>query len=140
MRLTAIPADSVIILNGEVLRFPFVAAPDLHAVQWYGTHGYIEYTNGNQVKTENVTDIQYFIDAFNAEKARLTAIAAAPKPPKTPAELEKEASDRAKAALAKLRSDTFADLLAFVASLTGAPQALKDAATLAAAERAKVKP
>lgn len=61
-----------------------------------------------------------------------------PKPLKTPAELEKEASELVKANLNKLRADTFIDLLEFVAALPGAPQSIKAAATLAAAEKAKL--
>lgn len=73
--------------------------------------------------------------------AEITAkgIVIAPKPTKTPAELEKEASDLAKASIAKVSRDTLPDLLAFVAGLSGAPKALTDAAALIATEKAKVK-
>lgn len=66
-----------------------------------------------------------------------------PPAPKTPAELkaeqERRDSDHATITLARLRAEIFPDLLAFVATLTGAPQSIKDAAVLAAAERTKVK-
>lgn len=135
MRLTVIPSDNVIILDGEVLKFSYIADPNIHAIQWYGAHGYIEYVNGNQVKTVDAADVQSFVAAFNAEKARL----AAPKPPKTPAELEMEASNLAKVALAKITADALPDMLAFIAALPGAPLTIKNAAALAVIEKGKIK-
>lgn len=58
---------------------------------------------------------------------------------KTPAELDAEASALAKANLAKLRADTYPDVLIFLATLPGAPKVITDAAVVAAAEKAKVK-
>jgi hypothetical protein len=46
----------------------------------------------------------------------------------------------AKDNLTKLRADIFPDLLAFVATLPGAPKPIKDAAIAAGNEKAKVKP
>ena len=135
MRLTVIPSDSVIILDGEVLKFPFVALPNLHAIQWHDTYGYIEYIGGKQVKTVDLADVQGFVTAFNAEKARL----AEPKPPKTPAELEAEASAVAKKTIAEVRADIFPDLLDFVASLPSAPANIKAARDRVNAEKLKVR-
>lgn len=59
---------------------------------------------------------------------------------KEPAELEQETSNQAKSNLTKLRADTYPDVLAFLATLPGAPKTIKDAATLAATEKSKVKP
>lgn len=63
---------------------------------------------------------------------------------KTPAEIQAEidaaASDAAKANLTQLRADTYHDVLAFLATLPGAPKSIKDAAVLAATEKAKVRP
>lgn len=61
-------------------------------------------------------------------------------PPKTQAELDKEVSDLAKANLAQLRADTYPDVLSFLATLPGATKPIKDAALVAATEKAKVKP
>lgn len=63
-----------------------------------------------------------------------------PKPPKTSIELEDDASAITKAKLAQLRADIFPDMLAFLVTLPGAPQSLKDAALVAATEKAKIKP
>lgn len=59
--------------------------------------------------------------------------------PKPQAELDKEAGDAAKAALNKIRADTYVDVLIFLATLAGAPVSIKSAAIVAAAEKAKVK-
>lgn len=137
MRLTVIPSDNTIILDGRVLVFPFSADADLHAIQWHDTYGYVETKAGKQYKTESLDDVQSFIDAFTAE----AALRDAPKPSKvkTPAELDKEASDLALVNLTKLRADTYPDVLDFLATLPGASKVIKDAAAVAAAEKVKVK-
>lgn len=86
MRLTAIPSDNTIILNGRVLVFNFAAAANLHAIQWYGTFGLIETTDGKQVRTESIGDVQAFIDAFIAR----AAVVDAPLPAKPIAQLRTE--------------------------------------------------
>lgn len=58
---------------------------------------------------------------------------------KTQPEIDAEVSAVSIANLAKLRADTFPDVLAFLATLPGAPKVLKDAATLAALEKGKIK-
>lgn len=78
-------------------------------------------------------------DDVSAETHLFNGTAITPKPAKTTAQLEAEQSVLAKAKLAKLQADIFPDLLAFVANLTGAPQSIKDAAAMAAAEKAKIK-
>lgn len=79
MRLTVIPSDNIIIKDGQRLVFEFAAPADLHAIQWYGTHGFVETTDGKQVRTDDQADVQAYIDAYAAEVARLAAIAATPK-------------------------------------------------------------
>lgn len=74
MRLTVIPSDNIIIKDGQRLVFQFAAPADLHAIQWYGTHGFIETTDGKQVRTDDQADVQAYIDAYAAEAARLAAI------------------------------------------------------------------
>lgn len=74
MRLTVIPSDNIIIKDGQRLVFEFAAPADLHAIQWYGTHGFIETTDGKQARTDDQADVQAYIDAYAAEAARLAAI------------------------------------------------------------------
>lgn len=58
---------------------------------------------------------------------------------KTQPEIDAEISAAAKVVLAKLRADTYPDVLIFLAGLAGAPKVIKDAAIVAAAEKAKIK-
>lgn len=58
---------------------------------------------------------------------------------KTQAELDNDASNTAKAILTKLSADIFPDVLAFLATLPGAPLSIKNAAIVAAAEKVKIK-
>jgi len=72
MRVTVIPSDRKIYVDGEILELNFQCDANIHAIQWYGTYGVIELINGTGSKEiNNIDDIQYFIDAFNVEKARL---------------------------------------------------------------------
>lgn len=79
MRLTIIPSDNIIIMDGRVLEFPFDAPPDLHAIQWYDDNTGDVATDGG-VKTRNATldDIMPYIDLFNAEAKRLDSIEETP--------------------------------------------------------------
>lgn len=81
MKITIIPSDNFISIDGVALVFPFSAAPNIHAIQWDGASGAIETSNGSQHFSTDLADVQPFIDAYNAEAARLAAIVA---PPPTP--------------------------------------------------------
>lgn len=109
-----------------------------------------------------IGDTQYprgwFLDATKRGKLGITEVPDIPRPdtanfnstenpdgtwsstPRSQAEKDTEASNAATANLAKLRADTYPDTLTFLATLPGAPQSIKDAALLAATEKAKVKP
>lgn len=80
MKITVIPTDGFISIDGVALVFPFSAAPNLHAIQWNGASGAIETTNGKQHVSTDLADVQPYINAYNAEAARLAAIIIAPKP------------------------------------------------------------
>lgn len=86
MRITLIPSDGMVGINGEFRAIPSLAQnfPTIHAVQWYGSEGHIEFNDGSP--NESITDISSFqsaVDAWNA----LTP------PPKTAAELLQDAKD-----------------------------------------------
>jgi hypothetical protein len=80
MRLTIVADDKCVGIDGEYfssLNLPLLD-PTIHAVQWYGTHGEVEYKtqlqNGSLVKPANavITDIapyQFAVAAWNAAKA-----------------------------------------------------------------------
>lgn len=78
MKISVIPADKTIVIDGAALVFDFaVFSPKVHAIQWNGTSGTIEYTQGAATWFDNPAIIEPFIEAYNVEAARLAALAAA---------------------------------------------------------------
>jgi hypothetical protein len=70
MRLTIIPADSFVAINGEGyggLDLSFMPV-DIHAVQWYETEGEIEYkdSRGRVTRNEVIDNIDKFQPALMA--------------------------------------------------------------------------
>lgn len=73
MKVTVVPADRLIIVDGEALVFAYDAPPPLHALQWSGETGHTEWTDGpNQPLTaaDYATQVAPFVTAWQAEKAR----------------------------------------------------------------------
>jgi hypothetical protein len=72
MNITIIKEDNVVVVDGEALNFTLDLEEYIWAVQWNGTTGEIEFSDGtpNQEITD-FTRFQYLIDAYNAEKQRL---------------------------------------------------------------------
>ena len=78
--VTVVPSDSLIIVDGKALVFPFDAPTNLHALQWRGDTGHTEWTDGpNKPLTAEDYDEQVvpFMKLWQDEKARLEAEAAA---------------------------------------------------------------
>lgn len=74
MRVTVIPSDRVIIVDGRTLRFDFEAPPNVHALQWVGNGGEIEFVDGQPnrpLTDEDVAILEPFVVAFHVEAARL---------------------------------------------------------------------
>ena len=75
MRVTVIPEDKVIIIDGRVLHLIFTAPAGLHALQWQGENGWLEFNDGqpNQaLATEDFdTAVKPFVEVFQAEATRL---------------------------------------------------------------------
>lgn len=77
--VTVVPSDSLIIVDGAALVFPFDAPTNLHALQWRGGTGHTEWTDGpNQPLTAEDYDEQVapFVKLWQDEKARLEQAAA----------------------------------------------------------------
>ena len=77
--VTVVPSDSLIIVDGAALVFPFDAPTNLHALQWRGGTGHTEWTDGpNKPLTAEDYDEQVtpFVELWQAEKARLEQAAA----------------------------------------------------------------
>lgn len=78
MKFSVIPADKTMVLNGAPLEFDFaVFSPKVHAIQWNGTSGTIEFTEGAATWFDNAAIVEPLLDAYHAEAARLAAAAAA---------------------------------------------------------------
>ena len=87
MRLTIVADDQCVGVEGEYFS-PIDLShldPTIHAVQWYGEYGEVEYKtrfeNGTLVRPANVlitdvTPIQFAVNAWNAVKAEADAVAA----------------------------------------------------------------
>lgn len=71
MRITIIPIDGVVIIDGIItseVDLSFID-PTIHAVQWYGNAGTIEYKNVDTMQLthiEDITDISQFQPAIDA--------------------------------------------------------------------------
>lgn len=74
MRLTVIPADSIIIKDGRALSFAFDAPATLHALQWNGAHGTMELIGAAAEHFTDAEIIAPYVAAFDAESARLAAL------------------------------------------------------------------
>jgi hypothetical protein len=76
MRVTIVPDDQMVIIDGEALKIEGLKFPgNLHAVQWRGDHGEIEFKMDGDEKPLNqkITDFapyQHVVDAWTKEKAR----------------------------------------------------------------------
>lgn len=80
MKLTVIPDDRLITKDGETLIFDYAVDAAIHAIQWDGSQGEIEYKDRTRFN-ETFTDlalVQPYVDAFEAER-----LARIPPPPTT---------------------------------------------------------
>lgn len=75
MQLSVIPADKTIVKDGEPLVFGFpVWPPNLRAIQWNGVNGKMEFSTGPDQWFDNVAFVQPYLDAYEAEAARIAAL------------------------------------------------------------------
>ena len=67
MRVTIIPSDSIVIIDGEdrhPLDLSFMA--DIHAVQWYDTWGEVEYQSLDApARNERITSLDPYQEAID---------------------------------------------------------------------------
>jgi hypothetical protein len=79
MRLTIIPSDNMISMDGRVLEFSFDAPSDLHAIQWYDDNtGDVATDGGRQSRNATLDDVTPYVNLFNAEAQRLENIEVPP--------------------------------------------------------------
>jgi hypothetical protein len=84
MLVTIIPSDNAIYGDGKMLTIDCTSiAHEIHAVQWSGSNGWIEYINspGNAVRANEAIDtldaFTQLLDNWTTENARIEAEAAA---------------------------------------------------------------
>ena len=74
MRVTVVPADRMVAIDGVVMRVDISDLPGVHAMQWYGSRGEIEYLaddNGNRPlnsKIDNFTPFEDYVEAWREAK------------------------------------------------------------------------
>ena len=70
--LTIVPDDKVISVDGVSVVCDFEIDSDIHAVQWNGTTGHVEwkpFAGKEQLKLSNIGDYQSYIDLHGVKKA-----------------------------------------------------------------------
>lgn len=68
MRLSIIPDDKMVVLNGIGLCVEFACDPTIHAVQWDESSGHIEYKNSTIKQIDSVNEFQSIIDLYEQAK------------------------------------------------------------------------
>lgn len=75
MKVTVVPIDKTIIVDGRALNLAFAAPADLHALQWLDNQGWLEFVGGRANQTlaaeDYATIVKPYVDIFQAEAARL---------------------------------------------------------------------
>tara|TARA_B110000879_G_C11180691_1_gene518143 strand:- start:673 stop:1101 length:429 start_codon:yes stop_codon:yes gene_type:complete len=72
MNITIVKEDRLVAINGEGIKFDFVLPANVWAIQWDGTKGAIEFTDGTP--NEFITDFtayQHLVEGHATEKQRL---------------------------------------------------------------------
>lgn len=70
MRVTIVPEDKYIQVDGRGLNFDFPANPNIHAIQWYEDHGRVEQKVGGTRQT-TIEEVQYFVDLWEQERVKV---------------------------------------------------------------------
>lgn len=121
MRVTIIPADKVVIVDGEA-RSPleFELDQTIHAVQWYGAEGEVEFISdfgGGKPSNQKITDLSAFQSALDAWTNWTP-----PEPPPQPEPLPPQVVSMRQARLALLAADLLDDVEAAISSANRAVQ------------------
>ena len=72
MNVCVITEDRMIQVEGKALNFDFTIDANIHAIQWNGTTGHVEFKDNTP--NEDITDFtayQSLVDAYNTEKQRV---------------------------------------------------------------------
>ncbi len=77
--VTVVPSDKLIVVDGTGLYVDFTAPEDMHALQWDGSKGHIEYVNcikPNKILSQSAyaTEVAPYVELWNKEQAYLEAL------------------------------------------------------------------
>lgn len=83
-RVTVVPADRLVIVDGQALTFDFNAPERMHALQWDGEQGHIEWQGSDDEPPHNESlaadsyagQVAPYVELWKEEKARLEQAAA----------------------------------------------------------------
>lgn len=83
-RVTVVPADRLVIVDGQALTFEFSAPERMHALQWDGKQGHIEWLGSGDEPPHNeplaadsyAGQVAPYVELWKEEKARLEQAAA----------------------------------------------------------------
>ena len=83
-RVTVVPADRLVIVDGQALTFEFSAPERMHALQWDGKQGHIEWLGSGDEPPYNdplaadsyAGQVAPYVELWEEEKARLEQAAA----------------------------------------------------------------
>jgi hypothetical protein len=70
MKITILPREQTITVDGETLAFAFPQDPNVLSIRWDGDNGYIERVNGKRLDAQ-WANVQPYLDLFSAEAARV---------------------------------------------------------------------
>lgn len=65
MKITILPREQTITVDGETLAFAFPQDPNVLSIRWDGERGYIERSNGRTIAAQ-WANVQPYLDLFNA--------------------------------------------------------------------------
>lgn len=65
-KVTVVPVDQIIIVDGLALSLTYTAPADMHALQWHEGAGHIEYTDGSPNRPLTTTDYAAEVAPFTA--------------------------------------------------------------------------
>jgi len=68
-RITIIPSDKIVIIDGVTHEIEFDCDPNYHAVQWHGEEGVIETKKGDNIKIENLEKFEDIVAAHEEKTA-----------------------------------------------------------------------
>lgn len=63
--VSVIPADGVVVVDGDVRACAFAAPPGLHALQWTGAEGYEEWERAAQNRFTDPAALAAYLEAWD---------------------------------------------------------------------------